>query len=97
MIVYDKLAAILKERNMAWRELCNCGISVNTPTKFSKNKVVSTDTIDKVCEYLQVQPYDIMEWVTQEEYEQRMERKTNKERLELEAQIAELQARLKKL
>lgn len=63
MIVYYKLANILKERNMQWKDLCNSGISVNTPQKFSQNRNVSTDTIDKICKYLNVQPGDIMECV----------------------------------
>ena len=67
MIVYYKLANILKERNMTWKELCNAGISVNIPARFSHNKPIKTDTIDKVCEYLDVQPGDIMEYVKDEE------------------------------
>lgn len=66
MIVYYKLANILKERNMDWKDLCESGISVNMPTKFSQNKNVNTDTIDKVCTFLKVQPYEIMEWVEDE-------------------------------
>lgn len=66
MIVYYKLANILKERGMDWKDLCDSGISVNMPTKFSQNKNVNTDTIDKVCTFLKVQPYDIMEWVEDE-------------------------------
>ena len=66
MIVYYKLANILKERNMDWKDLCESGISINMPTKFSQNKNVNTDTIDKVCTFLKVQPYEIMEWVEDE-------------------------------
>jgi len=92
MIVYDKLANILKERNMMWKDLCKSGISTNVPTKFSQNKVVSSDTIDKVCAYLQVQPGDIMEWISEEEQERRIE-----EKLSIEAQIAELQKKLQSM
>lgn len=66
MIVYYKLAAILKERGMQWKDLCNADISVNMPQRFSKNKTVNTETIDKVCAFLKVQPGDIMEWVEDE-------------------------------
>lgn len=52
--------------------------------KFQKNRSVTTDTIDKVCTYLKVQPGDIMEWVENEA-----------EKIAIEAQIAELQAKLK--
>lgn len=84
MIVYYKLANLLKERNMNWKDLCEAGISVNTPQKFSQNKNVSTDTIDKVCKFLEVQPGDIMEWVDEKE----------EERAKIQAQIDALQKKL---
>lgn len=66
MIVYYKLGNILKERKMQWKDLCNAGISVNMPTRFSQNKNISSDTIDKVCQFLNVQPGDIMEYVDED-------------------------------
>ena len=92
MIVYYKLANVLKERNMQWKDLCNAGISVNMPAKFSKNKPMNTDIINKVCEYLQVQPNEIMEWIPDAEYN-----KANAEIASIEAQIAELEAKKKQL
>lgn len=92
MIIYKKLEGILKEKNMQWKDLCNAGISVNMPAKFSKNKPMNTDIINKVCEYLHVQPSEIMEWIPDAEYN-----KTNKEKQAIEAQIAELQAKLKQM
>ena len=90
MIVYKKLEKILQDRNMQWKSLCDAGISVNMPAKFSKNKPMNTDIINKVCEYLHVQPGEIMEWIPDSEYE-----KQNAEKQAIEAQIAELQAKLK--
>ena len=92
MIVYKKLEKILQDRNMQWKSLCDAGISVNMPAKFSKNKPMNTDIINKVCEYLQVQPGEIMEWIPDEEYQ-----KANAEKIAIEAQIAELQAKLKQM
>lgn len=92
MIVYKKLEKILQDRNMQWKSLCDAGISVNMPAKFSKNKPMNTDIINKVCEYLHVQPGEIMEWIPDEEYN-----KANAEKQAIEAQIAELQAKLKTL
>lgn len=66
MIVYYKLGNILKERKMQWKDLCSAGISVNMPTRFSQNKNISSDTIDKVCQFLNVQPGDIMEYVDED-------------------------------
>ena len=92
MIVYYKLASILKERKMQWKDLCEAGISVNTPTKFSQNKTMNTEIIDKVCAFLKVQPGDIMEWIPDAEYE-----KANAEIASIEQQIAELEAKKKQL
>lgn len=97
MIVYDKLANILKEKNMQWKDLCNAGISINTPTKFSQNRAMNTESIDKVCEYLKVQPAEIMEWISNDEYAKRENEKKNTEKMEIERQIAELQAKLKNM
>ena len=92
MIVYKKLEKILQDRNMQWKSLCDAGISVNMPAKFSKNKPMNTDIINKVCEYLHVQPSEIMEWIPDSEYE-----KQNAEKQAIAAQIAELQAKLKQM
>ena len=92
MIIYKKLEGILKEKNMQWKDLCNAGISVNMPAKFSKNKPMNTDIINKVCEYLKVQPSEIMEWIPDAEYE-----KANAELTAIDAQIAELMAKKKEL
>ena len=90
MIVYYKLENVLKERNMTWKDLRMAGLSQNMPTRFSKNENINSDTINKVCEYLQVQPSEIMEWIPDAEYN-----KVNEEKQAIEAQIAELQAKLK--
>lgn len=84
MIVFYKLGNILKERNMTWKDLCEAGISQNTPQNFSKNRNVSSDTIDKVCAFLKVQPGDIMEWVNESDQKER----------EIQAKIDALQKQL---
>ena len=71
-----------------------------TPTRFkleNKNEGFKTETIDRLCEYLKVQPSDIMEWIPNEEYEKRQSEKQNAEKLAIEQQIAELQAKLKQM
>ncbi len=87
MIVYYKLSNILKERNMQWKDLCEAGISVNTPTKFSQNKTMNTEMIDKVCAFLKVQPGDIMEWIDESEQKEK----------EIQAQIDALQKQLEEV
>ena len=53
---------------------------------------MNTDIINKVCEYLQVQPSEIMEWIPDAEYN-----KANAEIASIEQQIAELEAKKKQL
>lgn len=102
MIVYYKLNALLGERKITKTQLYkDTGISTNVVSKISKNEVFKTDTINRICEYLKVQPSDIMEWIPDVEYERQLKEKQNAERqkqkAEVEAQIAELQAKLKSL
>lgn len=73
---------------MQWKDLCDSGISTNMPTRFSQNKNISSDTIDKVCAFLKVQPGDIMEWV---------ENENEAELLNLERQKAEIEAKISQL
>lgn len=97
MIIYDKLAKILKDRNMQWKDLCDGGLSTNTPAKFSHNRTMNTENIDKVCTFLQVQPSEIMEWIPDEEYQKQQDNKANKQIASIDAQIAELMAKKKEL
>ena len=96
MIVYYKLDALLKERKITRTQLTkDTGISTNIVSKISKNEGFKTETIDRLCEYLQVQPSEIMEWIPNEEYEKQKKNAKNAEKQAIEAQIAELQAKLK--
>lgn len=89
MIVYNKLGNYLKSKNMKYIDLQRkLELSPSMTAKFTKNRTIST----KVCEYLHVQPGEIMEWIPDEEYD-----KQNSEKQAIEAQIAELQAKLKNL
>ena len=93
MIVYNKLGDYLKANNMKWIDLQTAiGISPSVMAKFQKNRGLNTDTLNKVCEYLCVQPSEIMEWIPDTEYES-----ANAEKLAIEQQIAELQAKLKQM
>ncbi len=92
MIVYTKLGLLLQERKMSWSDLRKAGLSQNMPTRFSKNENINGDTLNKVCEYLHVQPSEIMEWIPDAEYN-----KVNEEIASIEQQIAELEAKKKQL
>lgn len=93
MIVYNKLSDYLKAKNMKYIDLQReLELSPSVIARFQKDRSVTTDTLNKVCEYLQVQPSEIMEWIPDSEYE-----KQNAEKQAIEAQIAELQAKLKQM
>lgn len=98
MIVYYKLDALLKERKITKTQLTkDTGISTNIVSKISKNEGFKTETIDRLCEYLKVQPSEIMEWIPNDEYEKKMQNVKHKEKQAIEAQIQELQAKLKQM
>ena len=93
MIVYYKLDTLLDERKITKTQLCkDTGISTNVVSKISKNEVFKTDTLNRICEYLKVQPSEIMEWIPDAEYN-----KANAEIASIEQQIAELEAKKKQL
>lgn len=93
MIVYYKLDKLLNERKITKTQLCkDTGISSNIVAKISKNEGFKTDTLNRICEYLCVQPSEIMEWIPDAEYNEKYA-----EKAKLEAQIAELQAKLKQM
>ena len=93
MIVYNKLGDYLQSQNMKYIDLQReLNLSPSVTAKFQKNRTISTDTLNKVCEYLKVQPSEIMEWIPDSEYES-----ANAEKLAIEQQIAELQAKLKQM
>lgn len=93
MIVYRKLDELLKEREISKNKLGKeTGISTNIISKISKNEGFKTETINRICEYLKVQPGDIMEWIPDSDYKDKQKAKA-----EVQAQIAELQKQLKNL
>lgn len=93
MIVYYKLNTLLSKRKITKTQLCkDTGISTNVVSKISKNEVFKTDTLNRICEYLCVQPSEIMEWIPDAEYN-----KANEQIASIDAQIAELMAKKKEL
>ena len=92
MIIYNKLNDYLKANKMKWIDLQNAiGVSPSVLARLQKNRPCNTDTVDKVCAFLRVQPGDIMEWVENENEAEILSLQRQKE--ELEAKIAELQAK----
>lgn len=62
-IKFYKLMDLLNRKEMSKGELQSLtGISSATLAKLFSNKIVSLEVIDKICEALDVQPSDIMEY-----------------------------------
>ena len=67
MIKYDKLfARLTEEGKTATYWLRQNGLHPAVVNKLRKNELVRTDTIDRICECLDCQPGDIMEYVPEE-------------------------------
>lgn len=64
MIVYTKLFGLLQKRGYTERYwLQQHGIHPATISKLQKNRRINTDTIDRLCELLECQPGDLLEWI----------------------------------
>lgn len=63
MIRYYKLFDMLNKRDMKLSDLRKI-ISSATVAKLKKGEYISGEVIDKICEYLDCQPGDIMERIT---------------------------------
>ena len=68
MLSYSKLWLLLESRGMKKTDLKKI-ISGNTLAKLSKNETISSDIIEKICGFLECQPGDIMEYVSEKQLE----------------------------
>lgn len=66
MITYTKLWLLLNEKGMKRTDLKSV-ISSATLAKLGKNEPISSTVIEKICNFLDCQPGDIMENVTKED------------------------------
>jgi putative transcriptional regulator len=61
---YKKLFHLLIDRGMKKGELQDkAGITASIMARLAKDEIVRTDTISKICEALDCQPSDIMEYI----------------------------------
>lgn len=68
MITFYRLWDKLNRSGMKQKDLKEI-LSPATINKLRKNQVVTTDTIDKICIYLNCQPEDILEFEPEQETE----------------------------
>lgn len=67
MIVYNKLIKILKDRNITFTELrTRLILSNSTVARINKNQIISLEVIDRLCDYLELQPGDILGFIPEE-------------------------------
>lgn len=69
MISFNKLWKIMAERDMNKSTLLEI-LSPSTIAKISKNSNINTETIGKICDFLDCQPGDIMENITEKKIEE---------------------------
>lgn len=90
-IEYNRLFDKLKENKITQKDFRdNAGISGATMQKLLHNGNITTEIICRICDYFQCMPDEIMEFIPDNDY---IERKQAKQ--EVQAQIAELQEKLK--
>ena len=94
-ISYSRLFAKLKENKMTQKDFKEkVGISSGTLANLVNNRNVTTETLCKICDYFYCMPEEIMEWIPEPNYPEDIKAKQNAKHA-IEAQIAELQAKLK--
>ena len=90
-IEYNRLFDKLKSEGIKQKDFRdNASISGATMQKLLHGESVTTETICKICDYFQCMPDEIMEFIPDSNYIEKQQAKK-----EVQAQIAELQAKLK--
>lgn len=96
-IDYSKLFIKLKANNLTQKEFkAGANISGGTMQKLINNDSITTNTICRICDYFRCMPDEIMEFIPEENYPEDIKAKQQAKQA-IEAQIAELQAKLKKM
>ena len=92
-IDYSRLFEKLKAEGMTQKQFRDsAGIGGTTFKKLRGNESITTDTICRICDYFHCMPDEIMEFIPDADY---IEKQKAKE--EVQAQIDQLQAKLKNL
>lgn len=69
MLSYAKLWILLEKKGMKKTDLKQI-ISSATLAKLGKNETISSTVIEKICEFLECQPGDIMEYISETQVKQ---------------------------
>lgn len=63
MIVYEKLWKTMSQKGVTQYRLVNNGISHSTLARLKNNQAVNTDTINKLCNILDCNIEDVLEYI----------------------------------
>lgn len=63
MLIYDKFFSLLKAKGIKQIDLREKGIHPRVFQKLKAGDLIRSDTIDQLCQLLDCQPGDIMEYV----------------------------------
>lgn len=92
---YSKLFKKLKMENLNQKVFRDSvGIGGTTMAKLKNNESITTYTICNICDYFCCMPDEIMDWIPDANYPERIKAK-QQEKKDIEAQIADLQEKLK--
>jgi len=70
-IYYYKLFDLLNRKGLKKGDLMSlANISSPTMAKLSKNQIIQTDIINRICQALECQPEDIMEYILVDQKEE---------------------------
>ena len=69
MIVYNKLWKIMNEKRVSQYRLKAEGISNSTLTRLKRNEAVSTETLNKLCQILQCNVGDIVDYIESNDHQ----------------------------
>ena len=92
---YNKLFNKLKNEGITQKQFKEeAKINSNTLMRFRRNESVTTEIICRICDYFRCMPDEIMEFIPEKNYPENIKAK-QQAKAKIEAQIAELQAKLK--
>ena len=94
---YNKLFNKLKNEGITQKQFKEeAKINSNTLMRFRRNESVTTEIICRICDYFRCMPDEIMEFIPEKNYPENIKAK-QQARAKIEAQIAELQVKLKEI
>ena len=94
-IEYTRLFNKLKSENIKQKDFKEqANINSNTLNKLLHNENVTLEIICRICDFFRCMPDEIMEFIPEENYPEDIRAKQQAKQ-EVQAQIAELQAKLK--